>query len=459
MALIEYCGYNNTARKPSHGNSKSGEPYTRTDPAILQRAFQQSNHKKATEIVNDMCLDDSVSAPKCSRQVQDKIYRESKKHTQTKHTSHRNIADELLDVMSAIHTNPYIQEVTLTKNKQPIVIVYSDEQLKDIKNNCIGGNGSILGVDRTFNLGKKFVTSFSYKNRSVISRKTDMFPIMLGPTLIHWDGEQATYSRFFSHLRDRLGKVELTIGSDEEKAMTNALHDNFHNSTFLLCTKHLKDNIRRFLEKNGSDQWDREKIIKVIFNSKDGIVFSKDDIVYSKRVDDIAVFFQRYPKFGIYWQRYFEPKLRKFVYEPLRNGGISKLWTNNNSESINNRLKQVAEWNQHKILELVDRISKVSTIQLIDLRRALYGSGNYRLVDSAHAIPADIWHAKTHSEKEKIFENFLKAPVKSTNMCTESKLVKAASAPKFQLIRPKVDVGKKPGQKSRPKSERTNVHR
>lgn len=241
--------------------------------------------------------------------------------------------------------------------------------------------------------------------------------------------------------------------------MTNALHDNFNKSTFLLCTKHLKDNIRRFFDKHGLNKSDRESIIKLIFNYTDGIVFSKDDIVYSRRVDDIAVYLQRNERFGIHWQKYLEPKLRKFVYEPLRNGEISKLWTNNNSESINNRLKQVAEWNQHKLLELVRRVSKVSTMQLIDLRRALYGTGNYKLIDNAHAISADIWHALTHAEKEKRFAKFLKTPINSTELFTNQKLVQATSAPKFQLVMPKINAGKKPGQRKRQKSERTNVHR
>lgn len=197
MATVEYCGHNNITCKSTHGNSKSEAPYTRTDPAILQQAFQQSQQKKASEIVADMYLDDNVSAPKTMRQVQDKIYRENNKNKHTNHTSRRNIADDVLDVMSEIHTNPYIQEVTLTKDKQPTVIIYSDEQLMNMKTNCNGDNGSILGVDRTFNLGKFYVTAFSYKNRTVVSRKTGMYPIMLGPILIHWDGEQATYNNFF----------------------------------------------------------------------------------------------------------------------------------------------------------------------------------------------------------------------------------------------------------------------
>lgn len=70
-----------------------------------------------------------------------------------------------------------------------------------------------------------------------MQNKTNDNPIMLGPILLHWDGEEKTYRYFFSHVRAQLGDVKLTIGSDEERAMTNALHDTFSNGHFLLCSQ------------------------------------------------------------------------------------------------------------------------------------------------------------------------------------------------------------------------------
>jgi len=171
----------------------------------------------------------------------------------------------------------------------------------------------------------------------------------------------------------------------------------------------------------------------------------------------ICLYFQRYPKFGVYWERFVEPKVRQFVYAPLRDKAISKLWTNNNSESLNKSLKQVAYWKQHGVMELVDIIGKVANIQLLDLRRALYGAGNYKLVDSARAIASDVWHSKTQAEKDKLFSNS-QVSIPRRKLQPESNIITAGRTT-FKLVKPKVTVGKNPGQRRRQKAERTNDQR
>lgn len=130
-------------------------------------------------------------------------------------------------MLNAVHDDAFIQEVTVTKSKEPVITLYSDEQLIDMKRNCTDKDGSVIGVDRTFNLGRVFVTATSYKNRSVESNKTGQYPVFLGPLCLHYDAEQSTYHKFFSHLRDQLNTDELNFGSDDEKALRNAIKTNF----------------------------------------------------------------------------------------------------------------------------------------------------------------------------------------------------------------------------------------
>ena len=360
-----------------------------------------------TDVVTDMALEDSINAPRSSRQLQDKIYREKRKVS--KQPTNHNVADEVLTVMGQIHDHPYVQEMVLTKGKQPVTILYSEDQMSDFRRNCVGYNSSVIGVDRTFNLGKVFVTTMTYKNRCVTNRKTGQYPVFLGPVCLHWDAEQSTYYKFFSHVKDIIGS-EITIGTDDEKAMRNALKSNFANAQFILCTKHLKDNIKHNLQKHGCEEKDRQRILSLIFSDNDGLVHSDNDWDFDQREDDLSVFFVKYPKFNIYYDKYLVKKLKEFVYIPLRERHITKLWTNNNAESINNRLKQVAEWKQHPIPELVDRLHTVSKAQMLDLRRALYGSGNYEIHRSlaSFLIDENIWEEKTKDEKLSHFKKFLK---------------------------------------------------
>ena len=52
-------------------------------------------------------------------------------------------------------------------------------------------------------------------------------------------------------------------------------------------------------------------------------------------------------------------------------------WTNNNAESMNNRLKQAIGWKPLKIDELIENINGVVWVQFVDLRRAMYDSGSF----------------------------------------------------------------------------------
>lgn len=72
-----------------------------------------------------------------------------------------------------------------------------------------------------------------------------------------------TLKPFFSHIKQTIGDVETIFGSDEEKAINKAIHNVFPNATHLLCTKHMKDNIRRNL-KDGCSREEREKIIQFL---------------------------------------------------------------------------------------------------------------------------------------------------------------------------------------------------
>lgn len=187
-----------------------------------------------------------MAAPN-AKQIRDKVYRESQK--EDTHKIH-NIAVEVLAAISMCQNGESnIRELFVTPKKPPSIIIYSDERLEDLKSNCTSSNGSVLGIDRTFNLGPCFVTTTIYKNRKVVKRETLQNPIFLGSTLLHWDGETESYHNFFCHLNNKLGFPSgLKVGSDEEKAVLRAIRHAFGDPVQLLCTKHLKDNVRRYLK-------------------------------------------------------------------------------------------------------------------------------------------------------------------------------------------------------------------
>ena len=221
MAIVEYQGSCKFEKIP-HGNStRTSVPYVRTDPAILKEAARitKEKHQKPLKTSHQMMLDDSINAPN-AKQIRDKVYRDTKKTDSGQHKLH-NVADEVLCVLNMCQNGENnVREIFVTPAKPPSVIVYSDEQMEDMKTNCAGTNGSVIGIDRTFNLGPCFVTTTTYKNQKILKRETLQNPIFLGPSFLHWDGETETYYKFLCHLNSKLGyPSKLKIGSDEEKAI------------------------------------------------------------------------------------------------------------------------------------------------------------------------------------------------------------------------------------------------
>ena len=94
-----------------------------------------------------------------------------------------------------------------------------------------------IGIDRTFNIGRFFVTALVYKNlRIVRADNAEEHSLFIGPVFIHRDSTFEAYNYFFCYCqRKRLGK-DMYIGSGEEQALVNAIVSNVPASNQFLCT-------------------------------------------------------------------------------------------------------------------------------------------------------------------------------------------------------------------------------
>jgi len=111
---------------------------------------------------------------------------------------------------------------------------------------------TVVGVDRTFNLGPCFVTIMAYKNMSVLRKCNGLrdHPIFLGPVMFHYDGKGDTHNIYFRRICDVgefTGDVELVFGSDEEKAIINAVKVSFPTTEHMYCSRHIEENARRHM--------------------------------------------------------------------------------------------------------------------------------------------------------------------------------------------------------------------
>jgi hypothetical protein len=76
---------------------------------------------------------------------------------------------------------------------------------------------------------------------------------------------------------------------------------------------------------------------------------------------------------------------------------------------MNHVLKMAVDWKPKATPELVDKIYDAVNLQFLDMKRALYGNGNYRIAPkfSAYVIPKLTWQQKSNEQKRMLFKNFL----------------------------------------------------
>lgn len=147
------------------------------------------------DIYSELTLDKSVDIPRDFKQIQNFKYNELKK-IRPQHQKAANNADDIQTLLSMQHGHPFIKEIVQLSEKPPSVIVYTDDQLQDIKGFCSSDSQHILGVDRTFNLGAVYVTLTVFQNKNLVRKVSQTPPIMLGPAYLHGDGSYQTYNRF-----------------------------------------------------------------------------------------------------------------------------------------------------------------------------------------------------------------------------------------------------------------------
>ena len=165
-----------------------------------------------------------------------------------------NFADHIQNIETMTKTEgDFVRSVHVTANKIPTIVLYCDDQMKDIIRCCCSwplAKSTILGVDKTFNLTDLHVTPLVFKNIAVKRRTTGDNPIFLGPILIHGNSDFETFHVFFSELSAVWRKTTSSpvFGFDDETALHGALLHVFHSSSELYCTKHLKDNVIAYMQ-------------------------------------------------------------------------------------------------------------------------------------------------------------------------------------------------------------------
>ena len=84
-------------------------------------------------------------------------------------------------------------------------------------------------------------------------------------------------------------------------------------------------------------------------------------------------------------------------------------------------IKMDAKWKSHRTRDLIDLLHEITLLRFKDLKRSMYGDGNYQLqgdFKKRYAIKSDHWKPLSEEEKRQKFNNFL-ANAKKARYCQD----------------------------------------
>lgn len=124
---------------------------------------------------------DELSWPANHQQIYNKKrYDMNKERKQNGYVFNRNnIADHIKEIENLVSaSHPFIRSVVRQTGKAPCIVLYSEEQISDLKQLCYIGQ-TVLGIDKTFNLCDMHVTVTCYKQLAVKNVKNAEHPLFI----------------------------------------------------------------------------------------------------------------------------------------------------------------------------------------------------------------------------------------------------------------------------------------
>ena len=156
IAVYEYQG-----RPPLinqlHGLTQNGkQEYVRTRPVVIERMRKElvDNHRQPRAAYEKMAtVDVSTDRPRDHKQVRNQAQAVAEKVP----GRGANVADQVMDLMKDVHGHPFIKDIIIRSGTLPVIVAYTAEHVQDLRRFCSTSTPptlrTVVGVDRTFNLG------------------------------------------------------------------------------------------------------------------------------------------------------------------------------------------------------------------------------------------------------------------------------------------------------------------
>ena len=397
-----------------HKLSKKSKPYFRTTPSVkmqLGHALSSQSPKDAIDSVTQdkgglLLASNAGSIPRDRKQAYN-LKNRQKQGSQGSHYSRDLLYVTMEQCKLAEKECRFVQEVTCAP--EPMAILATEQQIHDMERFCCcPSQYCILGIDPTFDLGEFSVTPIVYQNLLVVTSKGHS-PWVLGPILVHYKKQFRNYNFFLSGLvglRRVLSNVQ-AVGTDGERSLIDAVHQQFKHAIQLRCFRHHQQNIERHLQQHNVPPLTVQQYCREIFGSDsrdgvhlEGLVDSADEQEFHSKLGQMkAVWDQRELDLGQephFYSWFMRNKAEDFAYSTLRDvrekaglGSPPRPYFTNANEAMNRVLKEASKWKKSQLPEFIDKMKNLVEQQQRELEKAIVCTGEYMLRQPFKALEVD----------------------------------------------------------------------
>ena len=315
------------------------------------------------------------------------------------------------------------------------VFLADDRQLADLGRFCTNPQRfGVLGDDTVFNCGNFYATPTTYLHLLLVHKKTMKSQTMLGTVAIH----KRLNTECFNYLAASMTRAQpalrniLSIRSDGDGKIFNRMNDKFPASTWVLCKKHVEDNVRRKLTSLGITTSNQQSFITDIFgnveNSKRGLADCSSPAQFDDELaalkghwdgKELSIRNVEEAHFHSWFVKYKAKEMKEKMLYPFRkNIGLGyDYYFNNANESMNNTVKRKMDYKRYKdVVEFADEVREIKDIQQRNVERAIIGEGPYRLrneyCEDLEVNPDDWFHKMSPTQRQRHIEKLMATEVK-----------------------------------------------
>ena len=397
-----------------HGNSKRGKAFFPTLPSTLSAIKEECVRGKGPkEVVSRVSsavggIKNALDSCELPRNEQQVSYVKRQLKTTTSPISSVSPTDELSVVMhkAYMEDQQFIREVRTLR--EPAIVVATNVQLNDLDRFCCRQEKfGILTVDPTFCLGDFDVTLSTYRHLLLSCKRSGTHPAFIGPAMVHYRKTFSTYLFFTSTLvglRQSLSNLR-SFGTDGESALVQACQHSFPSAIHLLCSNHVRRNIKDKLHQLGVPENVRLVITQDIFGKQvgschfEGLVDAKSDAEFAEGVEVLTHKWKglsdqgSVQHFVAWFVTYKRDAIQHGLLRSRRQmaglGDPPSTFTTNASESVNAVLKSKVNYKKSDLPVFIDKLKEAIKEQDDEVERAVLGRGKYQFCSSYKHLERD----------------------------------------------------------------------